>query len=134
MTVNRESIPKYFKLYSSGLEKEYRGKTILYKETAKTAVFYYYDSLKRGYIIADGGNSSLPCIDGQIEILSKYDGTFCRRFRKILKECEKKIGNEIYTYPDIFYRKLEILIKDKKWNMAKTVSFCINFQKYYGEK
>lgn len=107
---------EFIKIYSKGIEKEYKGKSIIYKDLTTVFVFFYFKGYKKGYIIKDDSINGveLPYIEGKVRIIASVEDKSCYYLSKIVNEAEEKYGQVLYCLRDILYLKLFCLVIRRK--------------------
>jgi len=121
---------EYFKVFSLGIEKEYKGKSIIYENTTKTLVYYYMPNHKRLYII-DGTKEEMSLFNvvEKVRIIGILLDREVKLFTKYLKEIIN--NNKIFYMDDDFFIDIAITLKAKK--PQKTDIYQV-FTKYVKEK
>jgi len=103
----------FIKIFSVGVEKEYRGKSIVYENNTKTLVYYYMPSYRRLYII-DGKreDTHLLNIEEKVRVIGMLENREVNYFTKYLKEMIK--SNKIFFMNDDFFIDIIIALKVKR--------------------
>jgi len=117
------------KMYSDGIETGYSGKSIIYDDTKKTFVYYYYINHQRMYVI-DGKKDEvyLPNIKEAVRIITVYEDRQVKVFKKYLKSIIK--NKTIFSMGDDFFLELKIMLTKKSVKFVDILSFYT----YYTEK
>lgn len=103
----------FVKMFSQGKEKEYKGKSIVYEKNTAVFVYLYYKSTYRFYIMKEEKKGlDFPYIYEKIRIVCKIELKEYPRARKCIKYMIE-LDDKIYTRNDIYYSKLEVLLKKR---------------------
>jgi len=113
-----------FSIYSLGEEKEYTGKTIIYKENTYVFVIYYYVYERRFYILKDDKNGiEMPYINGRIKIIGKID-LFNKRFAvSKINRTYQHFKNALFNMKEIDYIKYLLYLENQRLKYKDIYNF-----------
>ena len=117
----------FVKLYSKGIEKEYLGNKVIYKDETNTFLFFYYSSFLRIYVI--NGNKSdftLVQVKEKVNIIVQYSFLYAKRFLRFYKIVEK--DEFLYKIPPLFFREIYPLLMEKKY-IKKITELYLKYKK-----
>lgn len=119
----------FVKLYSKGIEKEYLGNKVIYKDETNTFLFFYYSCFTRIYVI-NGVKEDFTLVQvkekiNKIAVYSSIQAKRFLRFYKLVKDDEY-----LYKIPPIFFREIYAVLSHK--NYLKTIKRL--YEKYKMEE
>lgn len=120
----------FIKVFSAGIEKDYRGTSIVYENMTKTLIYYYYPNHKRLYVV-DGKREDwgLPQVIERVRKIAVFYDRQVRLFNRYMRSILK--NKSIFYLCDSFFYDLDILLKNSK---TKFIDIMILYNKYTGEK
>jgi len=103
----------FFKVFSLGIEEDYRGTSIVYRNDTKTFVYYYFPNHKRLYII-DGKKEEINLVNivEKVRIIGILKNREVNYFKKYLKEIIK--NQKIFYMNDDFFVDVITVLKSRK--------------------
>ena len=123
-------ISEFVKTYSLGIEEHYTGNTIIYNNTTKTFIYYYYVSYTRVYVIdGKGKNTELPQINEKIRVLYYLENAKAMNFLKYTSAWIKKDNKTLFNLNDSFYYDLYALINKKRGLKSDLVQLYKHYSK-----
>jgi len=103
----------FMKIYSTGIERAYRGTSVEYEDAVKTLIYYYYPNYKRLYVLSgDSPECGMPNVEEKVRIVARFDEKQVWYFNKYLKSIIK--NKKIYYLCDEFFLDLEILLGSRR--------------------
>lgn len=112
--------PEYFSLYCDGLDavqnREKDSSIFLYPNNAIIFLFYTYPSHRRVYCVKNCNSSlmyELPNVNRKTTILFKQFASKVDKTKKAVSFIKEHYPKYVYKYSDVFYYKLDIIIKEK---------------------
>jgi hypothetical protein len=108
---------KNIKVYTLGIEKEYRGVSTIYDDDAKTFIYYYYPHYKRMYII-DGTEKELwiPLVENKIRVISVLENNNVVKFNHSFKNVIE--NKSLFYFPDSFFREIDLIMEQRRWHVS----------------
>ena len=103
----------FIKTFSTGVEKEYRGTSIIYDDKYKVLLYHYFPTYKRLYVL-DGLHEEKELINvvEKVRIVAFFENRQVSYFSKYLKSIIK--NGSIYAMEDEFFVDLMIILQSKK--------------------
>ena len=103
----------FIKLYSTGIETDYRGTSIVYDDTTKTLLYFYYPHFQKLYII-DGtkAETQLANVAEKVRIIAIYRGREVTLFSRYMKQLIK--SKELFYMDDDFFVDIMIMLRGKR--------------------
>lgn len=123
----------FLKMYSDGIEKEYRGTSIVYKDDLKTLIYYYMPNHKRLYVV-DGKKeeTSLMNVVEKVRVVCLLKDREVSYFSKYLKPIIK--SNKIFYMDDDFFMDVAVVLRSRKHGKSDIVQIFrknITEQEFY---